>query len=97
MCNNFLLFFKNLAIEHDKGSAETLSLCAETEEEKKIWVHALKRVLYASKGGGKYNGFSDLVLMLLPQKAIQLVLALILFLFFWLIFFLCLLFSANGE
>ncbi|CAG5132493.1 unnamed protein product, partial [Candidula unifasciata] len=47
---------------HDKGSTETLSLCAETEEEKKIWLHALKRALYASKGGALFSQSLDEIL-----------------------------------
>ncbi|XP_059177054.1 rho GTPase-activating protein 25-like [Physella acuta] len=39
----------------DKNQVDVISLCAETEEEKKIWVRALKRALYADKGGALFS------------------------------------------
>ncbi|KAH9513050.1 Rho GTPase activating protein 24 [Bulinus truncatus] len=47
----------------DKNQIEIVSLCAETEELKKIWVRALKKAAYANKGGALFSQSLDEILM----------------------------------
>ncbi|CAG5120760.1 unnamed protein product [Candidula unifasciata] len=44
----------DIVTEYGRGITETLSLCAETEEDKNVWMRALKRALYADKGGALF-------------------------------------------
>lgn len=39
----------------ENSPSETISLCADTLEEKKIWMRALKRTLYADRGGALFS------------------------------------------
>ncbi|BFZ17773.1 hypothetical protein BsWGS_20812 [Bradybaena similaris] len=45
----------DIVTECDKGITDTLSLCAETEEQKHVWTKALNRALYADKGGALFS------------------------------------------
>lgn len=39
----------------NKSQVDVISLCADTEESKKDWIRALKRALYADKGGALFS------------------------------------------
>ncbi|XP_012938951.1 rho GTPase-activating protein 24 [Aplysia californica] len=45
----------DIVSEPQKEKPDVLHLLAETEEEKKLWIHSLKKALYANKGGALFS------------------------------------------
>ncbi|RUS73722.1 hypothetical protein EGW08_018528 [Elysia chlorotica] len=62
----------DIVTDSSRSPSETvLSLCAESEEEKKVWIRALKRALYADKGGALFSQSLEEILSWGPQAGTQ--------------------------
>ncbi|GFR65807.1 rho GTPase activating protein 22 [Elysia marginata] len=60
----------DIVTDSSRNPSETvLSLCAESEEEKKVWLRALKRALYADKGGALFSQSLDEILIWEKSKS----------------------------
>ncbi|GFO38185.1 rho GTPase-activating protein 24 [Plakobranchus ocellatus] len=59
----------DIVTDSEKAPSETvLSLCAESEEEKKIWIRALNRALFADKGGALFSQSLEEILFYEKQE-----------------------------